>query len=302
MRALDTGISRKIKGAVRFMLTIAALLLNAASCTSPGADEVATEQAAEALAKQDSLENELLETLSEINSNLELIREKQGLIRIGAPENISKKQQILENISLINSLIEENRKKSDRLTIQLRKLGKEKNALARVADQARERIRRQEEEIENLKDLLEKESFKVAELNQRVQTLESDNEAISGERSALSEGNTQLDREINTAWFTYGTASQLKEKQVVEKKGGVLGIGRKEALTDIFHRNKAVFTAIDIRETSQIPLHGKRPRLLTDHPKGSYELNETEGEYSQLNIKEASDFWSRSRFLVIEVH
>jgi hypothetical protein len=51
-----------------------------------------------------------------------------------------------------------------------------------------------------------------------------------------------------------------------------------------------------------IPVKGKKPRLLTSHPEGSYEWKEiNKGEYYQLSIRTAEDFWSTSRFLVVEV-
>jgi hypothetical protein len=258
-------------------------------------------QAAEAEAREDSLENDLIQTLEEINSNLERIKEKQGLITVGSPENLSRKQTILDNIAVINSLIDNNRRMNEKLNLQLRKIGKEKNALARLADQSKDRVAKQEVEIAELKSLLEKESFKVAELNRKVEELVSENAKVVAEREALSAGNTELDRNLNTAWFTYGTAAQLAERGLMVKQGGILGIGRKDVLTEAFHRNKALFTTVDVRELKEVPLHGRKPKLLTDHPNGSYELKKEENGYSLLVIREPNDFWSRSRYLVVEV-
>ncbi len=277
--------------------------LTFASC-GPGADEVlALQMAEDASREKDSIENELVETMDEINRNLDLIKQKQGLISLNSnPEDLSAKNEILRNISIINDLIDDNRKKIEELTIQARKLGKEKTALARIADQTRKRMQRQEQEIDTLKLLLEQESFKVADLNRRLDEMRSDNEALQAESELLLKGNAELDKNLNMAYFTYGTSDQLAEKGIIEKKGGIFGIGGKDALASAYYKNKAIFSELDIRTTKKIPVQGTKPKLLTTHPESSYQWStNTETGYSQLTILSVADFWSTSKFLVIEV-
>ena len=282
---------------------ICLLLIFFASCGPSDNEVIAMQKAEDETRARDSIENELVETMDEINRNLDLIREKQGLISLNNnPEDLSVKSEILRNISIINDLIDDNRKKIDELTIQARKLGKEKNALARIADQTRERMKKQEEEIASLKTRLEEESYKVEDLNRRLDEIRSDNEALMAEAELLAKGNAELDKNLNMAYFTYGTSAQLQEKGLIEKKGGIFGIGGKDALTAAFYRNKASFTELDIRKTAEIPIQGKKPKLLTVHPEGSYEWVENKNdEYSKLKITEAADFWSTSKFLIVEV-
>jgi hypothetical protein len=272
------------------------------SCTNRENEQAALEQAEFARAEKDTLENALVNTMEEINNNLDRIREKQGIISMTNPENLSKKDEILNNISVINSLLENNKKKIEELTQQAKKLGRENSALGRLADQTRSRISRQEEEISQLKEKLAQESVKVADLNKKLDELKTDNEDMQVERTLLIENNAELDRDLNKGYFTYGTFKELNDRNIVEKKGGILGIGKKEALANAYFRNKASFTELDIRETKSIPIQGKKPRLVTMHPEGSYEWIHTDGEeYSTLKIKNHEDFWSTSRFLVVEV-
>jgi hypothetical protein len=140
----------------------------------------------------------------------------------------------------------------------------------------------------------------VEELNRKLDEVRSDNEALQAEAEMLLKGNAEMDKNINKAYFTYGTSEQLAEKHIIEKKGGLFGIGSKDALTTAYFKNKASFTELDVRQTSTIPIEGKKPVVLTSHPKGSYELK-SDGEYSQLVILNAGDFWETSKFLIIEV-
>jgi hypothetical protein len=290
-----TQITRKFF----FLIAFAFIIV---SCTNREQEQAALEQAEFARAEKDTLENALVNTMEEINNNLDRIREKQGIISMTNPENLSRKEEILNNISLINSLIENNKKKIEELSQQARRLGKEKSALTRLADQTRARIQKQESEISELKEKLSQESFKVADLNKKLTELQMTNEDMQVERTLLIENNAQLDRDLNKGYFTYGTFKQLSERNLVVKKGGIFGIGKKEALASAYFRNKASFTELDIREATSIPVQGKKPRLLTPHPDGSYEWQHNgEEEYSTLKIRNFEDFWSTSRFLIVEV-
>jgi len=255
-----------------------------------------------AMAK-DSVADQLVSTLNDINNNLDMIRQKQGMINNTTPgENISKKEEILKNISLINALIEDNKKKIDELNEQAKKFGKEKNAMIKLARQTKERMEKQEQEIASLKEQLANESFKVADLNKRMDEMQMNNEVLTSEKQMLTDNNAKLDKDLNKGYFTYGTHDELKAKNIVEKKGGFIGIGKKDAMSSDFYKNKASFTEVDIRETKTIPIQGKKPKLVTFHPEGSYEWAKPENDkYATLNIKNPEEFWSASKFLVVEV-
>jgi hypothetical protein len=279
-----------------------ACLLTFNSCTNGGNEQAALQKAEFAESARDSAENTLVTTMEEINRNLERIRETQGIISMDNREKLSHKETILNNIHLINALIEDNKKKIESLTAQARKLGKENGALARIAGLTRARISKQEEEISTLKEQLAQESFKVADLNKKMDEMQMKNQDLLAERTLLAENNAEMDRDLYKGYFTYGTFKQLSERRLIEKKGGILGIGKKETLNNAFTRNKAAFTELDIREAQTIPVHGRKPRLVTMHPEGSYEWIQKEGEeYATLKIKNFNDFWSTSKFLVVEV-
>src|SRR6478735_8070909 len=223
-----------------------------------------------AKSEKDSLEKEMVNTMDEINKNLELIREKQGLIINPAnEEDLDKKNEILKNISLINSLIEENKLKIAELSKQAAKLNHDNSALSTIAKQTSARIKKQEEEIIRLKQALALEEFKVADLNVKMDELQVSNEVLTSEKQALEEANQLYDKDLNKAYFTYGTYKELKEKNIAEKRGGMLGIGKRNTLTTAFNRNRAYFSELDVRRTTNIPLQGKNGRLLTFHPEDS---------------------------------
>ena len=274
-----------------------------ASCTDKEKEEAALARVSAINASRDSLENTLVTTLDEINLNLDKIRDKQGIIaNMTGVETISKKQEIIANIQAINALIEENQKKIASLEEQAKKLGQEKSAMSRLAAQTKFRIQRQEDEIALLKEKLTQESYKVEDLNRRVLNMQESNDTLRVEKNELTENNARMDKDLNKAWFMYGTHKELKAKDLVESKGGVLGIGKKDVLSNVFYKNQSSFTEIDIRDTKTIPIQGKKPKLITFHPIRSYELTENKGSgYSNLNIINPEVFWSSSKYLIVEV-
>ncbi len=272
------------------------------SCTNHEKEEAALKEVEVISTSKDSLENALVQTMNEINQNLDMIRDKQGIVSNSTPgEDISKKEEILKNISMINALIEDNKKKIEELTRQSRRLGKEKSALTKLAAQTKLRIQKQEEEIASLKERLAAEEYKVADLEKRMDEVQMSNEILTSEKVLLTESNAQMDRDLNKAYFIYGTYKELKAKSIVEKKGGFLGVGKKQALASAFTKNRSSFTELDVREAKKIPIQGKKPKLVTHHPEGSYSWIVGENGYSTLSITKPEDFWSTSKFLVIEV-
>lgn len=76
------------------------------------------------------------------------------------------------------------------------------------------------------------------------------------------------------------------------KKGSVLKDG------DV---NKDYFTQVDIRTTKEIKLYSKDADILTTHPTGSYTLEKDDKDQLTLKITNPKEFWSVSKYLVIQV-
>lgn len=272
------------------------------SCSDKEKEEALMQQIQVSNSSKDSIENEMVKVMDEINKNLDLIRDKQGMVaNTPSSEDISKKEEILHNISLINALIEDNKYKIEQLTKQSKSLGKENSAMKKLAKQMKERIEKQEAEIASLKEQLAEAEFKLADLNVKLDESQMANEVLTSEKNLLTETNAKLDKDLNKAYFTYGTYEELKSKNIVEKKGGFLGLGKKEALASAFTKNRSSFTEVDVRETKTIPIQGKKPKLVSHHPDGTYTWEVGENGFSTLNITKPEEFWSTSKFLVVEI-
>ena len=101
--------------------------------------------------------------------------------------------------------------------------------------------------------------------------------------------NTQ-DKQLNTAWYVFGTKKELKEQRILEGD---------KVLESNF--NKSYFTKIDIRVDKEIKLMSKSAKILTMHPSGSYTLQRNANKTYVLRITNPQIFWSTSKYLVVQV-
>lgn len=256
-----------------------------------------TESQHEMIASRDSLERLYITTLDEIDKNLDEIRNKKGVIILGPNSNtdqgISKKEQILNNIGMINSLLDDNKKKIARLERSLQSYKKGKTELISSINLAKERILQQEQEIDDLKKLLAENQFKIAELNDRL--------AVQVKLAEdLDQRNKQLDKELNKVYFVAGTYKELKEKKIVEKTGGLVGLGRVKTLSKQIDKQQLV--ELNQKENTSLVLQGSEPKLISSHPTNSYTLVPSGPDMVTLTIHNPDSFWSNSRYLVVETH
>ena len=95
----------------------------------------------------------------------------------------------------------------------------------------------------------------------------------------------------------FGTRKELKDQKILTNTG----LFKKGQVMQDSDVNKDYFTQIDIRTTKEIKLYSKAADLLTTHPAGSYALEKDNKGLLTLKITNPANFWSVSRYLVIQV-
>lgn len=233
---------------------------------------------------------EYMKSMNEIYDNLAVIKEKENLINTNIDMsngeiNESMKNKIVEDITLINSLLEENKNKMANLNSKLKKSNLKVAELEKMIANLMQQIEEKDAEIGTLQTQL-------ASANAQLRVL------FEEYNNRIEELGEQTDK-LNTAYYCYGTSKELKEKGVVTKEGGFIGLGKTTKLSDDF--NKEYFTQIDITLVQQVDLMTKKAKLITNHPADSYKLEGTNEMIEKLVILDATKFWSASKYLVIVV-
>ena len=250
----------------------------------------------EQLTARDSMINDWLTTFDQIEKNLSMIKEKEKILTVKSSNTeVSKdrKDQIMEDIKSINNLIDENKKKIANLSAQLKKSGTT--------------IKGMEERIATLEESMKQYENQIAELNTTVSNKDTEIGQLNTHVVALQDTVTKKDETISTqtgklhqAFYVSGTFKDLKEKGILTKEGGFLGLGRKEFLNDDVAAS--LFSEIDLTETKTIPVNSKNVKLITEHPSSSYELvKENEKQVAYIAIKDPEAFWKISKYAVVEL-
>ena len=250
----------------------------------------------EQLTARDSMINDWLITFDEIEKNLSAIKQKENLLSVKTSDSEfskAKKDQILEDIKDINNLIEANKKKIAQLNAQLKKSGTTITGLQERIATLEATNQLHETEISELKGILTNKETEIGQLNTVVFALQ-DTLTIKDETI-----NNQVFK-LNQAFLASGTFKDLKERGILTKEGGFLGLGRKEFLVSDFP--DSLFAEIDVTQTTTIPVNSKNVKLITDHPSNSYELiKENENQVAYIAIKDPDEFWKISKYAVVEI-
>lgn len=279
------------------IVILAAGVIMMAACQNTGKSGDRMQQQIDSLQSivdnKDSELNDIVTTMTEVQAGIRRIAEAEGRVTVadGNLEGASSKDIIRDNLEYINEAMLKNRELVAQLREKLNASRFKSDKLKGLVDGLQSQVEAQELRIQELEaSLAEKDStilkqvVRIDSLSRNVASLEETNKEQSGTMA-------RQEKALYSAWFVYGTKSELKEQGIL-KDGEVLKDGQ---------FNKDYFTEVDIRQLKEIKTYSKSARLLTTHPEGSYSLaKDGNGQY-ELQIINPTRFWSVSKYLVMQV-
>ncbi|MFA5971321.1 MAG: hypothetical protein WC780_03130 [Lentimicrobiaceae bacterium] len=252
--------------------------------------------------QKDTTVMEFVRAFNEIQSNLDSIKMKENMInqstKGGTEVQTSAREQITGDINAIYKMLQKNREMVASLRKQLKGSNAKVAELELMIDNLNKSIVEKDAEIADLKDQLGKLNIKVADLGNQVTTLNTNVDNLSAENKAKQQAIDEKTAALNTGYYAIGSTKELKDKKIIDKTGGFIGIGRsKELAADI---DKSNFTKVDITTFTELPINKKKAVLISTHPTGSYKFVANDKKMvEKLVILNYTDFWSKSKFLVI---
>ncbi|RXQ92958.1 hypothetical protein EO244_10800 [Ancylomarina salipaludis] len=239
--------------------------------------------------------NEFIATLNSIEENLEIIKEKEKIVAVDSETPTkSQKQKIAKDITSINNLLEQNRAKIAELDKKLKNSWYQNSKLRKLTDRLKADVAQKEADIAALNEQVANLNVKVEGLNADVTKLNTAVTELTTENADQAKTISETTTAMNTAYYVVGTTSELKAKNVITTKGGIIGIASAKVLSE--NADTKEFKKIDITETTLIPVEGKGVKLITTHPSSSYKVEEGKG----ITITNADEFWKSSKFLVVK--
>lgn len=243
------------------------------------------------IAQKDSELNDMMGTLNEIQDGLNQISEAENrvtLLKNG--EGASKKQQLKESVQFIANRMQQNRELLAKLQKQLANSSLQGDQLKKTIANLQKQIEEKDKQLQTLRQELDNKDIHIAELDETINNLNTKTNNLTTVNHQQSETINTQDKQLNTAWYVFGTKKELKEQRIIEDG---------KVMTGNF--NKSYFTKIDIRELSEIKLMSKSAKLLTTHPSSSYTLLRDANKQYTLRITNSQLFWSTSKYLVVLV-
>jgi len=235
--------------------------------------------------------NDILGTMNEIQEGFRLINAAEGRMSvIKSGETANKTEQIRENIRDISEMMEHNRELIAKLRQQVRESSVRSDEFKTVIDNLVQQLEDNDANLQKLQTELQEKDIHIAELDQTVANLNTSITSLKEETANKAATIVAQDKQINTAWYVFGTKKELQSQNIYEK-------GR--VLQSNFNKN--YFTKIDIRIVKEIKLYSKSVKIMTAHPANSYQLIQDANKQYVLRINNPQNFWSTSKYLVVLV-
>ena len=243
------------------------------------------------IAQKDNEINDIMETFNQIEAGFKEINEAENRVSLMKDgEGANRRQQLVENVQFISATMKENRTLIEKLRRQLRESSVKSDNLKKTIENLVAELEEKDNQLQQLRAELDAKNIHIAELDQTISGLNDNVTNLQTESSQKSATIQAQDKQLNTAWFVFGTKKELKEQRIIDSD---------RVLESNF--NKSYFTKIDIRVEKEIKLYSKYAKILTMHPSDSYTLEKDANKQYVLRITNPQIFWSTSKYLVILV-
>lgn len=255
---------------------------------------------------RDSLVNEMTNTFDEIEQNLTFVRNKRDqMISVPQEGGKSSKEILVADIKLMNEMLEESSKKIEELDKKMSASGAQIKSFKNKIAQLTKNIEEQDNMIQQFKAELEERDYKISEMDRTIVQLKGDiaqkDDSIQTKSQVIAEKSktiTEKENQLNKAYFVAGTVSQLVQNGIIDREGGILGIGKSKSISDDL--NESYFTQVDIRNANHLPINMKKARLISEHPDNSYRLVEQNDKIAYLEIEDPGEFWKLTKYAIVE--
>ncbi len=301
MKGKTMRVSSSVAGSLAILLALSGCVAKSKLDESQKQNEQLKKEAetlkAQAMAAG-AASDEAQATIDEVQRSLVELRSKElqairtSLVVMQEGKTSGKREELKAEIDEIRKAVRANLDKLAQVTRQ-RNEAEKKAGILTTQVTALERL------VGELKRSLEEKEATLAELEQRVLELQKVTEELKTTVAQKEAEIVDRDQKLAIAYVVVGTKAELEKAGLIEKKGSVLGLGGSWKQTGRF--DETLFRKIDVRTDTEItiPAPPNKIRILTDHPKESFEVSPQAPSWSLLKVKDTAAFWKGSRYLIV---
>lgn len=257
------------------------------------------------------LRKHMSDVFTRIETNLSEIIAHEGILRAELagehPESsLPVESRIQNEISVIADLMRQNEKLIDDLNAAVGDRDKKLNTYRAKVRDLNKRMEKYTEEAKMLSQL-------NASLSDSLNQARMHNEAV---RNRLLEKETEINNQVKiidmqrdeiavkenkiaSVSYIVDTYQRLREAAVLEKDGGIAGIGATMKLRNGF--DKKHFTVVNMYDYTIIPIFSNKAVLVTSHDVNTYELVKDNDIIKWIKINNPEKFWEDSHYLVVVI-
>lgn len=284
------------------LLSMCFVLLLVCSCGNSGSEVMKLVEERDSLRQINREQIERLDsyskTIETLNETLDSIAYQENMIFFNNNGEMPiTKENVKHNLMRFEALLKKQGDKIRQLEKQLSESNDSNTQSLSLISHLKEQLNTKNIQIAQLKEELEKKNVDIVRLQEQV---ESQRLTINTQTATISELNQRTQRQgealarqdaiLNNGYVLIGSKDDLKRKGIL-KKGKIVA----DAALD-----RSKFAKVDIREWREVSFTAKRPRILTNMPASSYEITTTGNRNFTLTVKNPSDFWRISTYLVIQ--
>lgn len=241
--------------------------------------------------QKDNEINDIMGILNEVEEGFRLINEAENRVSVAKDgEGANRQQRIRENMQFIQQRMAENRELIAKLQKQVKNGSIKSEQLQKTIENLTKELEAKNNQIKDLYAQLEAKDIHIEELDRTVSTLNKNVNTLQDDNAKKANTINAQDKQINTAWYVFGTKKELKEQNILVDGKVLQG-----------NFNKNYFTKVDIRSLKALKLYSKSAKMLTMHPSSSYKLERDAQKQYVLHITNPQLFWSTSKYLVVQV-
>ncbi|MDY6293806.1 MAG: hypothetical protein SPL78_06885 [Bacteroidales bacterium] len=256
--------------------------------------------------------NSLSSLVNEVNDGLNEIKEMEQIV--SAPgfgdETTARKEQLRNDILLIKNSVQNRLNRLAELEAKLTRAEatnkyneQDKQSMLQTIANLKQQLTDQQRMIDTLTSQLDAANTKIKTLNQKVDSLnvvnthvKNENEKVQQEKQRAKEEAVRIANEMNECFYAIGSKKELKNHKIIET-----GFLRKTKVMQSSNIMQSYFTKADKRTLNEINLHSKKAKVLTNHDKQSYTIDDAGGGMKVLRIHDPNRFWQYTNYLVVQV-
>lgn len=294
-------------------------LLGFISCGTQEIDQLQAEKQKLQLQtqKQDSLINEVAAFINQFEDNLEDVLQRRGVIVLVSEDkessNSTQISLISGHLSAVDSLLTQNQVIIDSLNEKLDAAHGKWYGLQQTVKRLQKKLTESNNDIRQLSHSLGIAQDEIYVLKQAKRMLLSSHDSLLSNANKLenqlalqhSQNKAQArliqekEAHLRKAYYVAGSKAELKALDVIETKGGIVGIGQVKTLQD--HLKPSAFHPIDMEEKRIFAIHSKKAELISPHPSDSYAFIPSDDGKTIIGLEviEPERFWETSRYLVV---